>query len=203
MFATYDIESSILDKGLYKYIAGVDEVGRGSLASYVVAAAVVIPIEHLNKLLLAVKDSKQLSHAKRVKLYPLIMEHCQVGIGIVDNETIDKINILRATELAMKQAVEQLERTDYVLVDGTVKLDIPQPQQQIIKGDEKSLSIAAASIVAKETRDTIMEALHEQYSAYNWKKNKGYGTQEHRDAIAKYGPCPLHRKTFGGVKEYV
>lgn len=202
MFATYEIESAILDKGIYKYIAGVDEVGRGCLAGPVVAAAVVIPIEHISKLSFT-KDSKQLSHSKRAKLYPIIMEYCQVGIGIVENDVIDKINILRATELAMKYAVEQLSKVDYILVDGTVKLKVLQPQQQIIKGDEKSLSIASASIIAKETRDCIIEALHDQFNVYNWKKNKGYGTQEHRDAIAKYGPCHLHRKTFGGVKEYV
>jgi ribonuclease HII len=202
-FATYDIESERIALG-FKYIAGVDEAGRGPAAGPVVAAAVCVPNEVLPELFLKVKDSKKLSAKRREELFPIIKEKCDVGVGIVDNNTIDEINILEATKVAMKQALYMMEYVEYALIDGTVVLkDLPFPQEQVIKGDAKSISIAAASIIAKVTRDNLMLALHKEYPIYNWAKNKAYLTKEHCEAIKLYGPCCYHRLTFGKVKEYV
>jgi ribonuclease HII len=152
-FATYDIESERIALG-FKYVAGVDEAGRGPAAGPVVAAAVCVPNEVLPELFLKVKDSKKLSAKRREELFPIIKEKCDVGVGIVDNNTIDEINILEATKVAMKQALYMMEYVEYALIDGTVVLkDLPFPQEQVIKGDAKSISIAAASIIAKVTRD--------------------------------------------------
>jgi len=203
-YATYDIESEILGEGLATHIAGVDEVGRGALASCVVAAAVRIPEDIISQLLFLVKDSKKLSAKKREQLYPVIMSTCDVGVGVVSNETIDEINILESTKLAMHEAIRNLKQVNYVLIDGTVKIkDLMIPQRQIIKGDEKSISIAAASIVAKVLRDRIMLDLHDEYPMYGFDKNMGYGTKAHMFMIQDVGPCPYHRTTFGGVKEWV
>lgn len=202
-YATYDIETEILKDGLGSCIAGVDEVGRGSLAGCVLAAAVRVPTEIIPQLLYEVKDSKKLSAKKREQLYPLIMSTCDVGFGVVSNETIDKINILEATKLAMHEAILNLKKVDYVLIDGTVKIkDLTIPQKQIIKGDTLSISIAAASIVAKVLRDRIMLDLHDEYPMYEFDKNMGYGTKKHMFMIQDIGPCPYHRVTFGGVKEW-
>jgi ribonuclease HII len=202
-FATYDIESERIALG-FKYVAGVDEAGRGPAAGPVVAAAVCVPNEVLPELFLKVKDSKKLSAKRREELFPIIKEKCDVGVGIVDNNTIDEINILEATKVAMKQALYMMEYVEYALIDGTVVLkDLPFPQEQVIKGDAKSISIAAASIIAKVTRDNLMLALHKEYPIYNWAKNKAYLTKEHCEAIKLYGPCCYHRLTFGKVKEYV
>jgi ribonuclease HII len=201
-YATYELETNLKAQGL-DYIVGVDEAGRGTLAGIVVASSVYIPEEVVPELLNKVTDSKKLTLKKREELFPIIREKCSVGVGIVDSNTIDEVNILNATKLAMEEAIFSMRNVDYVLIDGTVRLDdFPYPQEQVIKGDSKSVSIAAASIIAKVTRDRIMNDLHDIWSIYNWKKNKGYGTKEHREAIKIYGPCEMHRKTFKGVKEY-
>lgn len=200
-FATYEIEANLKEKG-YPYIVGVDEAGRGPLSGPVVAAAVYIPDDAVPQLLSKVTDSKKLTAKKREELFPLIREICDVGVGVVSNTVIDDINILEATKIAMEQAIFALKGIDYVLIDGTVKLkDFPYPQEQVIKGDAKSISIAAASVIAKVTRDRIMLDLHDIWSFYGWDKNKGYGTKVHIEAIKEYGPCEMHRMTFRKVKD--
>lgn len=206
IYPSYDLENQAMGLG-YKYVVGVDEVGRGGLAYDVVAAAVHIT-EQARSLLLEnkVNDSKKLSSKRREYLYDLIKETCIVGIYSINAETIDKINILEATKLAMKGAIESLGYFDYILVDGTVnltKIIKKCPCQQVIKGDTKSISIAAASIAAKVYRDRKVIDIHNEFPIYNFKKNKTYGTKEHREAIKTYGPCVYHRKTFSGVKEYI
>ncbi len=193
-------EKKCLSSG-YTYIAGIDEVGRGALAGPVVAAAVVIKnidlfyISHL-------KDSKRLSKSKRDALFELIREKADdIGLGIVDPDLIDRINIAQATFLAMKRAIIALKKTpDYVLIDGFKIPFISIPQDNIIKGDNKSVSIAAASIIAKVYRDNIMIDFHNKYPFYEFNKNVGYGTKKHISAIKEYGISPIHRKTFRGVK---
>lgn len=199
-FPTYDIERTVKDLG-YQAIAGTDEVGRGSLAGPVVAAAIRIPIYSIKPLTGLVKDSKKLSAKKRESICRDIIDVCSWGLGIIDNKIIDEINILEATKLAMKMALMDLGYYEYALVDGNITLDINAPQQAIIKGDNLSISIAAASIVAKVARDNIVTKQGEEFSQYNWKKNKGYGTKQHRDAIKEHGPCGYHRMTFRGVKQ--
>jgi len=194
---SYEIKAN--NKG-YKIVAGIDEAGRGPLAGPVVAATVVFS---KNDDLEDLDDSKKLSPKRREKLFPIIQE-MPYGVAVVGQEIIDEINILQATRLAMKQAVEKLiMNPDILLVDGNQKIDSPIEQWTIVKGDAKSLSIAAASILAKVTRDRIMEEYHHQYPKYEFSKHKGYGTQRHRDLIARHGPCPIHRKTFRGVSEYI
>lgn len=198
-FATYDIETNL--KGLdYSYIVGVDEAGRGPGAGPVVAAACHVPDEMVSELLYKVADSKKLTAKRREELYPLIKNNCDTGVGVVNNQVIDDINILNATKLAMEEALTHLRNIDYVLIDGTVVLpDFPLPQEQVIKGDAKSISIAAASIIAKVTRDRIMLDLHDIYPIYGWDKNKGYLTKFHVAAIKEYDPCEFHRMTFKKV----
>ncbi len=184
------------------YVAGCDEAGRGPLAGPVVAASVILPANCRHSLFL---DSKILRHAKRVELETLLYKmNAAIGIGIVSEQKIDSINILQASLLAMKLAVENMlgPPPDYILVDGKFTIPLNISQQALIKGESKSASIAAASIIAKVTRDRLMDSLHVQYPLYNFKKNKGYPTCEHRLAIAAHGPCPVHRRTFRGVKEY-
>ncbi len=180
------------------YPAGVDEAGRGPLAGPVVAAAVMLQKEFQ---IPGLNDSKKLSHTKREKLFDEIKEKAlYVGIGIVDNNEIDRINILQAALRAMEIAVENLKVSpDFLLIDGNQKTSLIIPQKAIIKGDSKSTSIAAASIIAKVTRDRIMSEFDSQYPEYNFTKHKGYPTKEHYEMIKKYGPCPIHRKTFKGV----
>ena len=186
----------------YRQIAGVDEVGRGPLAGPVVAAAVILPRDGIKTKLF---DSKQLSPQKREDLYPIILsEALAVGTGIVGQEEIDHVNILQATLRAMILAIENLSLPpDFLLIDGTQGLKFSIPQKTIPKGDQLSNSIAAASIVAKVTRDRLMDEYHQHYPQYNFAKHKGYGTKEHREAIENFGVCDLHRKTFRGVKEYL
>ncbi len=186
----------------YEKIAGVDEVGRGPLAGPVVAAAVILPREGIGPRLF---DSKQISSKKREELYPSILkEALGVGIGVVGQEEIDRINIFQATLRAMATAIENLPfPPDFVLIDGTQGLKFSIPQKSIPKGDRLSNSIAAASIVAKVTRDRMMLECHLKYPQYNFAKHKGYGTKEHRSAIERFGICELHRKSFRGVKEYL
>lgn len=178
-----------------KLVAGMDEAGRGPLAGPVVAACVILPE---NCLIEGVNDSKKLSAEKRERLYDIIFEKAiSVGVGIIDEKTIDEINILNATKLAMKKAAEQVKpKPDLLLVDA-VKLDaIDIPQMPIIKGDALSLSIAAASIIAKVTRDRLIDEADSIYPAYGFKDHKGYGTPQHIEAIKKYGICPIHRISF-------
>jgi ribonuclease HII len=188
-------------RGYYR-VAGVDEVGRGPLAGPVVAAAVILPRDGIGEKLF---DSKKISSKKREHLYETILTKAQgVGIGIVGQDEIDCINILEATLKAMALAIDNLPiPPDFVLIDGPHGLKLPIPQKPIRKGDQLCNSIAAASIVAKVTRDRMMWECHQKYPQYNFAKHKGYGTKEHQRAIEKFGICELHRKTFRGVKEYL
>jgi ribonuclease HII len=204
-YPDYEIEEEVKSEGA-KYIVGIDEAGRGCLAGPVVAAAVYIPIEAVEKLLSGkVNDSKKMSAKRREELFDLITETCDYGIHEISEGVIEEVNILEATKFAMRGAVEKLKAYDYLLIDGTVDLTkhVYCPQRQVIKGDAKSISIAAASVLAKVYRDRLMTILHEEWPIYSWNKNKGYGTKEHREMIKLYGPCIYHRRTFGGVKEYV
>ena len=186
----------------YQRIAGIDEVGRGPLAGPVVAAAVILPRQGINQELF---DSKKLSPKKRDDLYGVILsEALGVGVGIVGQKTIDLLNILEATLEAMALAVKGLGiPPDFLLIDGLQGPRLPIPQKPIPKGDQLSNSISAASIIAKVTRDRMMEDYHQKYPQYNFAKHKGYGTKEHLRAIQEHGICELHRKTFRGVREHV
>ena len=176
-------------------VAGMDEVGRGPLAGNVVTACVVMPEEPL---ILWIDDSKKLSESRREKVFDEIMEHAlYVGIGEVGPEEIDRINILQATKAAMRMAAEKVP-ADCFLIDAVTKLGLNGREIPIIKGDATSYSIAAASIVAKVTRDRQMAEADRLYPEYGFARNKGYGTREHIDALRNYGPCPIHRKTFIG-----
>ncbi len=198
-FATYEIEEGIKSQG-YSFVAGVDEVGRGPGAGPVMAAAVIIPEDYLPKLMGRVKDSKKLSEKKRETLYEDIIQNCEYGIGKIDNNVIDEINILEATKLAMRDALLCLKNVDYALVDGPVELhDLWVPQEPVIRGDSKSISIAAASIIAKVIRDEEMRTLHWIYPQYGWYTNKGYLTKKHITALKEYGPCKYHRMSFRRV----
>ncbi len=179
----------------YQTIAGVDEAGRGPLAGPVVAAAVILPPDYRHP---EINDSKQLTPGKRERLYEVIRtDALAVGIGVVEAPVIDRVNILRATLMAMRDAVLDLSRLpDFLLIDGRNTIDVRTPQETIIAGDRKSISIAAASIIAKVSRDRIMEIYHRQFPQYNFLKNKGYGTDEHREAIQRCGRCKIHRLSF-------
>lgn len=192
----YYFEDDLAGRG-YRLVAGVDEAGRGPLAGPVVAACVVLrPAARIP----GIDDSKKLTEKKRDELVRIICE-CALdfGVGVAGPEEIDRINILEATKLSMRLAVSDLKSPpDFLLIDAlTLELDIPQ--KPLIKGDARSASIAAASIIAKTTRDRIMLGLHEQYPEYGFDRHKGYGCKSHMDAIRKYGPCPVHRKSFRGV----
>ena len=205
-FATYEIEEDIKADG-YQRIAGIDEVGRGPGAGPVVASAVIIPEAYLPRLMGRVKDSKKLSESKREALYEEITRNCMYGVGRVASHTIDEINILNATKMAMEYAFYKLEKDpDYVIIDGRIELELLKkleiPQRSIIRGDDLSISIAAASIVAKVFRDEEMRTLHWIYPQYNWIKNKGYLTREHIEAIKKYGVSEWHRTSFRKVGDY-
>lgn len=187
-------EAELHERG-YRFIAGVDEVGRGPLAGPVVAAAVILTEDFDVP---GIDDSKKLSEKRREELYDVIMERAiACGIGMADHKVIDEINILQATKKAMKQALEALEvKPEYVLFDA-VKIDeLEIPQEAIIKGDAKVLAIAAASIVAKVTRDRMMVEYASEYPGYAFEKNKGYGTKAHYEGLHKQGMCPVHRRTF-------
>lgn len=184
----------------YAVIAGIDEAGRGPLAGPVVSAAVILPAAFP---VAGINDSKKLTPKKRDVLYDQIYMHSiSVGIGIVDPAEIDRINILQASLLSMAIAVENLRpRPDHLLIDGIFRIPSSIPQQPISKGDSLSMSIGAASIVAKVTRDRIMDAYHPYYPQYGFLKHKGYPTRFHREAILKFGICPIHRKSFRGVAQ--
>jgi ribonuclease HII len=185
----------------YRVVAGIDEAGRGPLAGPVVAAAVILPEEFD---LPGLTDSKLLSAKKRDQLYPLIYEQAlAVGIGVSRAGEIDRINILQATLKGMSRAVTRLAVVpDFLLVDGITPIPTGIDQKTLIKGDSRSLSIAAASVVAKVVRDRIMVAYDRLFPEYGFAGHKGYGSQRHRDAVARYGPCVCHRRTFAGVKEH-
>ena len=188
----------------YKLIASLDEAGRGPLAGPVVAACVVLPagFEAGEEKLKLIADSKILNASRREELFSVISEQfAGVGIGICDNKTIDKINIFQASFLAMKKALGALrEKPDFVLLDGGFKIpNYTGEQKNIIKGDSLVFSIAAASIIAKVTRDRLMKKFHEQYPQYGFDRHKGYGTKMHLANLKKYGPCPIHRFSFGPV----
>lgn len=183
------------------HIAGVDEAGRGPLAGPVTAAAVILP-EGMQ--IRGVDDSKKLSAKKREQLFDVIMSRAlAVGIGTAAPETIDRINILQATRLAMLMAVEQLSpQPDFILIDGITSINSTILQKTVIKGDSLSLSIAAASIIAKVSRDRLMAEMDTLYPGYGFAGHKGYGSASHLEAIRRLGPSPIHRLTFGGVKEH-
>ena len=189
------IETEFFDKGI-KYICGIDEAGRGPLAGPVVVASVIMPEDSMIE---GVNDSKKISENKREKLYEIIIkEAISYSVGIVYQEEIDDINILQATKKALTMAVERLEvKPNIILVDALTGIDtLGIPFKSIIKGDAKCYSIAAASIIAKVTRDRIMREWDKVYPEYGFASHKGYGTAKHIAAIKEYGPCPLHRRTF-------
>ena len=187
----WEIEDSL---GLH-LICGVDEAGRGPLAGPVCAAAVILP-EHLQ--IPGLNDSKKLTDKKRRELFPVIQEQAiAYGIGLASEQEIDEINILQATFLAMRRALEQLNaRPEIALIDGNRETDFGLPVKTVVKGDSLSANIAAASVLAKVTRDNIMVEMAEQYPEYGFEIHKGYGTKAHYEALRTYGPCPIHRKTF-------
>ena len=200
----FELEESLKDKG-YENIVGVDEASRGSLIGPVFAGAVVIPLKALPQLQELVRDSKKLSEKKREEAAKLIKATCIWTVATADNYEIDKINILQATKLAIKRAVSVLFDAEYIIIDGNMDFtnEFSLPYQSIIKGDNTSLSIAAASIVAKSAQCSYMYELHKEYPMYGLKNNKGYGTKQHRDSIVRFGPCEVHRKSFKRVREYI
>ncbi|HPC74420.1 MAG TPA: ribonuclease HII [Syntrophales bacterium] len=184
----------------FTVIAGIDEAGRGPLAGPVVAAAVVLPRGYRNG---DVRDSKQITPRSRARLYDTIARDAlSVGLGVVEPSVIDRVNILQATLLAMKEAVAALALPpDHLLIDGIHRIDISISQETIIRGDSRSLSVAAASIIAKVSRDRIMEIYHHQFPQYNFIRNRGYGTREHLEAVRRHGLCKIHRRSFKISKE--
>ena len=194
---TFKLENKIWNEKI-KYIAGVDEAGRGPLAGPVVSASVILPKDFNNPFL---NDSKLLSKKKRNELFEIIKkEAISIGIGIIDNDIIDKINILEATKLSMKEAINNLSvKPDFIIIDH-VKLDLIN-SESFTKGDQLSLSIAAASVIAKVTRDNLMKEYDKLYPEYDFVNNQGYGTKKHLDALNKYGPTKIHRLTFNKVKK--
>lgn len=196
----YVYERELISRGI-KLIAGIDEVGRGPLVGPVVTACVILPI---NYKLDGLTDSKKLSEKKREEFYQILMNDAiSIGIGIVDENRIDEINIYEATKEAMVMALNNSSiKPEHVLIDA-MKLDIDIPSTSIIKGDAKSLSIAAASVIAKVTRDHMLYELDKKYPMYDFKNNKGYPTKKHLDAINRYGIIKEHRKSYGPVKDYL
>lgn len=190
--AMWEYERGLLE---YEYIAGVDEAGRGPLAGPVYAAAAILkPGARID----GINDSKKLSEKKREELFDVIIENSVAyAVYSVDEKTIDEVNILNATHMAMNGAVNSLSvRPDFVLIDGNSIKNMTLPHETIVKGDAKSISIAAASILAKVSRDRYIIQMAEKYPEYGFEKHKGYGTKAHTEAILKYGPCEIHRKTF-------
>jgi ribonuclease HII len=194
------IEQQISALG-YEYVAGVDEVGRGPLAGPVVAVACILPTTFI---LRGIKDSKQLPFEKRLQFYEELLRHPEVhyGIGVVEAIEIDRLNILQASLKAMLQAVNRLPiRPDFLLIDGNQLPHFSCPAEGIVAGDRLCQVVAAASIIAKVTRDQIMLGYHALYPQYGFQEHKGYGTNTHLAALRQHGPCPIHRKSFGTVKE--
>ncbi|RFU63299.1 ribonuclease HII [Peribacillus glennii] len=191
-------EQTLRNQG-FQYIAGIDEVGRGPLAGPVVASAVILPAGFY---LEGLDDSKKIAEPKREIFYEAILkEAAAVGLGIIHSEEIDRLNIYQATKKAMLAAIADLKiAPDHLLIDA-MELSVPMPQLSIIKGDAKSISISAASIIAKVTRDRMMKDYALKHPQYSFQKNMGYGTAEHLEALQKYGPAPWHRRSFAPVKE--
>jgi ribonuclease HII len=196
----YHYEDLLYEKGV-KYIAGIDEAGRGPLAGPVVAAAVILK---KGAKLDLVDDSKKLTEKQREKALEEIKEHAlAIGIGIASVEEIDRINIYRAAREAMQSAIKQLKiKPEFLLIDA-MPMEIDIPSESIIKGDQKSISIAAASIIAKTTRDQYMIEMDKIFPQYNFKQHKGYGTKEHIELIKKYGYTPIHRKSYEPIKSMI
>ncbi|MEI7425129.1 MAG: ribonuclease HII [Candidatus Staskawiczbacteria bacterium] len=202
MYPNFKEEKILWEKG-FKFVAGLDEVGRGPLAGPVVAAAVVINVKNykeVEKLLCGINDSKKLSKIQKEYFYDILINNKDIkwGVGIVSEKIIDKINILQATKLAMLKATNKLD-ADYLLLDGNFKINSVIYQKSIIKGDQKVTSISAASVIAKVTRDRIMDKYDKKYPQYEFAKHKGYGTKLHMNMIKKFGNCPIHRKSFRGT----
>ena len=197
----YQYEEELWNKGK-KYVAGVDEVGRGPLVGPVVTACVILPHDFSCP---GLTDSKKLSEKKRNEYYDYIMKNAlSVSVGMKDEKVIDEVNIYEATKLAMYEAIEKSKITpDHVLIDAMKLENLNIPSTSIIKGDAKSISIAAASVIAKVTRDSMMYELDKQYPQYDFKHNKGYPTKKHLEAIEKYGVLKQHRRSFGPVEAYI
>ena len=203
---TLQEEKKLWKRG-YKKVAGIDEAGRGPLCGPVVAGAVIIRRSDLRKLniwrsdLRYIKDSKQLSAKKREEFYKILTNHPDIewGIGLVSEKIIDKINILEATKLAMQKAVQKLTRPNFLILDGNFSIKSNVPQKSIIKADEKVFSCSCASIIAKVTRDKLMQKYDQKYPYYGLASNKGYGTKFHREMLKKHGPSKIHRQTFTWV----
>ena len=197
----YQYENELYDKGI-NYIAGVDEVGRGPLIGPVVTACVILPRDFKCD---GLTDSKKLSEKKREEYFDYIMEHAlSVSVGMMSEKVIDEVNIYEATKLAMYEAINNSKiRPEHVLIDAMKLENLDMPSTSIIKGDAKSISIAAASVIAKVTRDRLMVELDLKYPMYGFKKHKGYPTKQHVEAIEKYGILDNHRKTFKPVSLYV
>ncbi len=195
----YEYEQELYEKGI-ELIGGIDEVGRGPLIGPVVTACVILP---KNYILEGLTDSKKLSEKKREKFYDILMKDAiSIGIGIVDEKEIDKVNIYQATKEAMAQAVDNMEiKPEHILVDA-MPLELEIPTTSIIKGDAKSITIAAASVIAKVTRDRMLDELDKIYPMYDLKHNKGYPTKKHLEAIEKYGITKYHRLSYGPVAKY-
>lgn len=215
--STFELENQLLAEG-YDFIIGIDEAGRGPLAGPVVASAVCLKtsdvfIELRHPMSKFVRDSKTLSEKQREKMLDFVHEHFYVGVGICDHKTIDRINILEATFLAMKKAIASLTRNSQltthnsrsiILLDGNRKIpNLSMEQKTVVNGDKYVKSISAASIVAKVTRDRIMRGMHAKYPEYNFAKHKGYGTKMHFEMLENFGPCEIHRRSFAPVKKLV
>ena len=198
------IEEENLKKQGYQFIAGIDEVGRGPLAGPVVAAAVILPIENRPSWLSLVRDSKKLTPQRREFLFDLICQDAfAFGVGFIGHDVIDDIGIVPATRKAMYAAIEELAiQPDFLLIDAVHLPMVNIPQRSIIKGDALSFSIAAASIVAKVTRDRFMKGMDCDFPGYGLARNKGYGTREHLEGLQSLGPCAIHRKTFMPVQRF-
>jgi ribonuclease HII len=214
---TLEEEQTLLAQG-YRFVAGLDEAGRGCLAGPVVAAAVILPLETLicpaehgsapdpgQGIFAGLRDSKQMTPAQRERLYAIILQQAvAVGVGIASVELIDQRNILQATKWAMRQALADLKVSpDALLLDALTLPDVSLPQRSLIKGDARCLSIAAASVIAKVTRDRLMCRLHEEYPLYGFAQHKGYATEEHLAALRRHGVSPHHRRSFAPVRELI
>ncbi|MBW1866933.1 MAG: ribonuclease HII [Deltaproteobacteria bacterium] len=206
-YPTYDYEARLIENRKIFCIAGIDEAGRGPGAGPVVAGAVHIPKDCIKSLAGRLRDSKKMTEKQRAHMYGIIAVKCPFGVGIVDNHIIDAINILQATKKAMAGALAALQerlgskhQVDYVLIDGNMRMEnIKPPCESIVRGDNKSLSIAAGAVIAKVTRDRIMGRLHEEYPQYGWNRNKGYLSQKHMQAIRDFGTTPYHRMSYRRV----
>lgn len=202
-------EEKKLWKQGYKFVVGIDEAGRGPLAGPVVAGAAMVKINKKLKQLesLKVNDSKKISPKRREEIYKVLIKHSQIywGAGRVSEKVIDRINIFKATKLAMQRAIKNLEKknsqaVDFLIIDGNFKINFKAPQKSIVKGDEKVFSCAAASIIAKVVRDKAMKKYHKKYPRYHFDRHKGYGTKLHFRMLEKYGYCKIHRKTFASAR---